>query len=223
MTFGKREGLWQAGGVGIVLAILGASSAAEARDDWRLWMEQKWSVKLTNTLRLNGKTEERFQDDMGDFSTQGASVGLSWKALSWLKLEPAYHYEWTERDGPDTNEHRIYLNVTPAWSWGPVTLEDRSRVEFRHVNGVDDWRYRNKPKLSVEFGRDWYAVEPYVAEELFYGHRAGEWNKSRFSVGLEKPLTKQLTADVYYMVESGRTGNDWNEFHVLGLVVGAAF
>ena len=151
----------------------------EARDDWQLWLEQKWSVKLATSLKLVGKTEERFQSDMSDFYSQIASVGFSWKALSWLKLEPAYYYQWTERAGRDTNENRVYLNVTPGKAWGRFHIEDRNRIEFRHINGVDDWRYRNKPKLGVELGRDWYEIQPYVADEVFYGARAGEWTRNR--------------------------------------------
>ena len=193
--------------------------ASEARDDWQLWLEEKWSATLSPKVKLVGKTEERFRDDMSDFYSQIASVGVSWKVLPWLKLEPWYYYQWTEQTGRDTNENRIFLNAIPSCSWRQLHLEDRNRIEFRRINGVDDWRYRNKPKLSAEFGRGWYDVEPYVADEVFYGARAGEWNRNRFFLGVEKPLTKALSAELYYMVQSDKTGRDWNEFHVLGIAV----
>lgn len=197
--------------------------SVEARDDWQLWLEQKWSVGLTKHVKLIGKTEERYRSDMGDFYTQVAFVGVSWKALPWLKLEPAYHYEWTEQAGRDTNDNRAVLHLTPNWSWGRVHVEDRSRIEFRHINGRDDWRYRNKSKLSVEVGRDWYTAAPYVADEVFYGARAGEWTRNRVFFGIEKPLTKQLGAEVYYALDSTKQGRDWNEFHILGLSLSAKF
>ena len=214
----------------VALSVLVASVAsialtppAEARDDWQLWLEQKWSVTLSPTVRLVGKSEERFRNDMSDYYTQIASVGVSWKALSWLKLEPSYHYQWTEQASRDTNENRIYLNVTPAWSAGRMSVEDRHRVEFRHINGIEDWRYRNRPKLSLEVGEGSWEVEPYVADEVFYGARAGEWTRNRFSVGVEKPLTRQASAALYYLIESNKTGRDWNEFHVLGIGVNLAW
>jgi len=203
----------------LTAVVLLSSGICEARDDSQFWLEEKWSVTLTNTLKLVGKTEERFQDDMSDFYSQVASVGFSWKAQPWLKLEPAYYYQWTQRTGRDTNENRVYLNATPGWSWGRVHLEDRNRIEFRHLNGRDDWRYRNKPKLGIELGRGWYEVEPYVADEVFYGARAGEWNRNRIYLGVEKPLTKQVGTDFYYMIQSDKQGRDWNEFHVLGFAV----
>ncbi len=213
----------RSGGLALLLTCVAAVPTAEAHDDWQLWLEQKWSVKLTKTVKLVGKTEERFRDDMSDFYSQIAAVGVSWKALPWLKLEPYYYYQWTEQPGRDTNENRVFLNVTPGWSWGHIHLEDRNRIEFRHINGRDDWRYRNKPKLGVELGHGWYEIEPYVADELFYGARAGEWSRNRVYLGLEKPLTKSLGTEIYYMIESDRTGRDWNEFHVLGVAVQAAW
>ncbi|MDP3722820.1 MAG: DUF2490 domain-containing protein [Candidatus Omnitrophota bacterium] len=224
----KTQAVWPARGFIrfsflIAAASIVGSHPVAARDDWQLWLEQKWSVKLAKSLTLVGKTEERFQSDMSDFYSQIASVGFSWKAQPWLKLEPAYYYQWTERAGRDTNENRVYLNVTPGSSWGRFRFEDRNRIEFRHINRVDDWRYRNKPKLSVGLGRGWYEVSPYVADEVFYGARAGEWNRNRVYLGVEKPLTKALDTEVYYMIESNKTGRDWNEFHILGLSLSVKF
>ena len=210
----------------LLLCIVGltVTPPLAARDDWQLWLEQKWSVGLTKNVKLIGKTEERYRSDMSDFYTQVAFIGMSWKALPWLKLEPAYHYEWTEQANRDTTiDNRAVLHVTPGWSWGRVHVEDRNRIEFRHVNGRDDWRYRNKSKLSVDVGKNWYTAAPYVADEVFYGARAGEWTRNRVYLGLEKPLTKQLGAEVYYAVDSTRQGRDWNEFHILGLSVSAKF
>lgn len=211
------------GGVTLLATLLGevgiALPCAEARDDRQLWLEQKWSVPLSQTVKLVGKSEERFRDDMSDFYSQIASVGVSWNWLPGVKIEPGYHYRWTEQAGRETNENRLFLNATPSGFYGPFHLEDRNRVEFRHLNGRDDWRYRNKPKLSVDMGRGWYAVEPYVADEVFYGARAGEWNRNRLFLGVEKSATKQVSVELYYMIESNKQGRDWNEFHVLGVVV----
>ena len=196
---------------------------ADARDDWQLWLEQRGSVKLSPTVKLVAKAEERFRDDMRRYYFQVGSVWVSWKALPWLKLEPGYHHQWSEaRNGSDAEEHRLFLAATPGWSVGRFHMEDRSRIEFRHIDGVDDWRYRNKGKLNVEVGARWYACEPFVADEVFYGARAGEWTRNRFSIGIEKPLTKELSTELYYLIESNRRGRDWDAFHVLGVVMDVA-
>ncbi len=261
----------------VALGVVVGGVPAQARDDWQLWLEQRWSVELSPHVKLAGKAEERLRDNMDEFLSQLTSVWVSWKPLSWLKFEPGYcsvenpasrglplrhpmrprraglspssapgawgpwlrvtreaseglfdrapgyHYQWTEGVGArDTNEHRVFLNVTPSWSRGRVSIEDRHRLEFRHINGREDWRYRNKSKLSVKVGRGWWAMSPYVSDEVFYGHRAGEWNRNRVFLGVEKPLTTQVSTDVYYVLESNRKGRDWEEFHVLGLAMSVA-
>lgn len=108
-------------------------------------------------------------------------------------------------------------------SWGPVQFEDRNRIEFRHINGRDDWRYRNKPKLSLELGRGWYAVEPFVADEVFYGARAEEWNRNRIFLGVGKTLHRVFDVELFYMIESNKQGRDWDEFHVLGVTTDVKF
>ena len=61
-----------------------------------------------------------------------------------------------------------------------------------------------------------------MADEVFYGARAGEWTRNRVYLGVEKPLTEAVGAELYYLIESNKTGRDWNEFHVLGLAVTVA-
>ena len=213
-----------AAALAVVTAQMALAQPAHARDDWQLWVEQKWSVALSPRVKVIGKSDLRFRDDFGTFSKHTDNLGFSFKVLPWLKVEPVYDYEWTEKTNGDTTiEHRTFLNITPFWSWKRIHVEDRNRVEFRHVNGVEDWRYRNKPKIGMEVGEGWYEAEPYVADEVFYGARAGEWTRNRVSLGVEKPLTKIVKADLYYMVESNRQGRDWDEFHVLGVALNWAF
>lgn len=220
----RAPALWRLHVMLVSGALMCWAPGAEARDDWQLWLEQKWSVKLTDSVRLVGKTEERFRDDLGEYYVQIAAAGISWKPLSWLKVEPGYQYQWTEKTNHDTTiENRGYLSLIPAVSWGPFHMEDRNRIEFRHINGRDDWRYRNKAKLSLEAGRGWYAVEPFVADEVFYGARAGEWDRNRIFIGVGKALHRVLDVELFYLIESNKQGRDWDEFHVLGVTTSVGF
>jgi len=207
------------------LCVCSATAVCEASDDWQLWIEQKWRLKLHPQLTLMGRSDFRFRNDMSDFYKQTDNIGFSMKPLSWLKIEPVYQYEWSEQAKVDdtTIENRVYLNLIPTISWGWLHLEDRNRIEFRHINGREDWRYRNKPKLSIEIGKGWYAVEPFVADEVFYGARAGEWNRNRVFLGVAKELSRFVEAELYYMIESNKQGRDWDELHVLGLTLGWTF
>jgi len=191
-----------------------------ASDDWQLWIEQKWRLKLHPALSLMGRSDFRFRNDMSDFYKQTDNIGLSVKPVAWLKVEPVYQYEWSEQAKVDdtTIENRLYINLTPTGSLGPLHFEDRNRIEFRHINGRDDWRYRNKPKLSLELGRDWYAFEPFVADEVFYGARAGDWNRNRVFLGVGKKLGR--VAEVVGVIDdvhrAGATGGNVVDRIIIG-------
>lgn len=92
-------------------ALLFWAAGTEARDDWQLWLEQKWGVKLTDAVKLVGKTEERFRDDFGEYYVQIASAGMSWKPLPWLKVEPGYHYQRTEKTNRDTTVENRGISI----------------------------------------------------------------------------------------------------------------
>jgi len=49
----------------VLLCLLGLrAEPACARDDWQLWLEQKWQVKLQPQLTVMGRSDVRFRDDM---------------------------------------------------------------------------------------------------------------------------------------------------------------
>lgn len=217
----------------VVLFVIGfpallAPSSSWARDDWELWTEFRWKKPLSDRVTLQGVSSARLRDDMGEFYKHFDEIGISDKALPWLKWEGAYHFDYSERPRTQDSltEHRPYAGLAFSAAWGPLTLENRSRAEYRRFNGSppDDWRYRNRSKAGFELGRDrWWRMKPFVAEEIFYGFRAGEIGKNRFSVGAEKPLSETFSVELFYVVESNKTGKDWDEFHALGLAANVIF
>jgi len=204
---------------GMLLASVFIQVTSEARDDWELWTELRWKKPVSERLTLQGTSSFRFRRDLGEFYRHFDEVGLGYKWLSWLKVEGAYQWNYSER--PKTHdpvyEHRLYTSVIPQLSVGRLQLENRNRLEWRHINGVDDWRYRNRSKASLPLwtGR-WWQIKPFVADELFYGFRAEAINRNRVLVGVEKPLSARLAVEVFYVLESNKAGRDWDEFHGLG-------
>lgn len=199
---------------------------AHARDDWELWTELRWKKLLSDDLTLQGVANGRFRRNMGEFYQQYDEIGISYKALSHLKTEGMYQWNFIERTRThDTvQEHRLYVNLIPHTKIGSLQIEDRNRMEFRHINGKDDWRYRNRPKLSTVLGKgSFWEIKPYVADEIFYGFRAGEINRNRFLCGIERPINKRLSVELFYVLQSDKTGKDWSEFHALGLATNITF
>jgi hypothetical protein len=73
-------------------------------------------------------------------------------------------------------------------------------LEFREIEGVEDWRYRTRLKGALPVGRGaWWESSPFISDELFYGFRAGGINRNRLIVGIEKPLSPQLSLETSYI------------------------
>lgn len=163
---------------------------------------------------------------MGELYRQFEEVGLGYKWLPWLKTEGAYHWNASDRANTHDNiyEHRLYAGLIPNIVVGRFQIENRNRLEFRHLNGHDDWRYRNRSKVSLPLGTDrWWQISPFVADELFYGFRAGEINRNRMVAGVERSLTKLLAVELFYVLESNKAGRDWDEFHGVGIATTVTF
>lgn len=58
---------------------------------------------------------------------------------------------------------------------------------------------------------------PFVADEVFYDFNADEFSINRFDLGIEKDITKQINAGLFYRIESEKSGKNWNEANIIGL------
>lgn len=210
----------------LIMGCLVLPAAVHARDDWELWAELRWKKPLSERLSLQGVSSLRLRGGMGELYRHFEEAGLGYKWLPWLKVEGAYH--WNASDRPNTHdqayEHRLYVALTPQVMVAGLQLENRHRLEFRHINGFDDWRYRSRVKASLPLGTaTWWHMKPFVADELFYGFRAGEVNRNRTLIGVERTVTKQLAVELFYVLESNKAGRDWDEFHGVGLATSVTF
>ena len=197
-------------------------------DDWELWTELRLKKPLTESVTLQGVISGRFRKDMGEFYKQFDEAGLSVKISSWLKMEGAYHFDYSERLNTQDGiyEHRPYAGLIPYAKCGVFDIENRNRLEYRDFNGVlaDDWRYRNRTKASFLTGKDhWWEMRPFLSDEIFYGFNASEIQNNRFATGIEKPIIRNISIEIFYALESNKTGKDWNEFHALGAATTVTF
>ncbi len=128
-------------------------------------------------------------------------------------LRAGYRFGTSVGDADEPyKEHRLLTEQTLRKLLpGDLLLSDRNREDFRFVNGVFSFRYRNRVSVEREVhlfkGR---TITPYVSAEIFYDTRTSAWNRNRLSVGFQQslrrgPLRKmlvpkrQVILDLYYM------------------------
>jgi len=122
----------------------------------------------------------RFQDNTDGFHQGIIRPGLGyaltdratlWLGYAWVRTSPA--------GGRDTDEHRIWQQLTWATQLKPASILLRSRLEQRFLNTGNDvgWRFRQFVKLGRPF-----SFEPRLSlvgyDEVFFALNNTDWGAS---------------------------------------------
>ena len=94
-----------------------------------------------------------------------------WAGYAWIRTSPA--------QGPDSDEHRVWQQLSWSRQLAPVSIQLRSRLEQRFVSTGDDvgWRFRQFVKLGRPF-----RSEPRLSlvgyDEIFFNLNDTDWGAS---------------------------------------------
>jgi hypothetical protein len=116
------------------------------------------------------------------------------------------------------DEDRLLADVTlrsePLWQglqWG-----NRSRIEYRNLQGASSWRFRNRLRLERNFATvealgervgGWLGaqgvrgVTPYAMVEFFYDGRVSDWNRRYQQYGVELELAEARALEFYIGIQ----------------------
>jgi len=140
-----------------------------------------------------------------------------------LVLGAGYEYLQTTQSGNTKRENRIIFQGTGRHRPGAgFLLTDRNRLEFRWVNGVYDFRYRNKLTVNRAFRVDKFRFTPYAAGELFRDRNHHSWGEDQYAFGVQLPYKKILMLDTYYLHQNCTTCSQ-QHINVLGLTLNLYF
>ncbi len=188
------------------------------QDDVQSWNDLQVTVPLSKKLDVFGQATFRFGQDISRVNDRRLAFGFVWKPHKLLSVSPFY-WNITMRNsrGLFRQEQRLNLRITYRFPFKSKVfgLSHRSWIERRLRQPQDSWRYR--PSLTFE--RDIKNIIPaaklYFTEEVFYDSILKKFSRNRFTAGVTKTLTKQLSLDVYYMRQNdgfSRRG----DLHVIG-------
>jgi len=206
---------------GMVLA-LGLRAAPAQETHGEIWPEVDAYVRLTSATRLYFSFRPIISADDGSFSESqlGANVDVAFAPMRRIHLSKSpdrdkYHHlrarlgYWEARshnaDGTVVSERRILTELTPRVSFPLEMLFSlRNRFELRWLNGDDAWRYRLRPKLERDTPIGSLTFTPYADVEFFYDSRYGEWNRTRYQIGVSVPAAQWIVPEVYYARQEDR-------------------
>lgn len=206
--------------IAIALLLL-ASVIASAQDDtdFQVWNETTLVFPVVKEKDKNGKESDKLSLLVLGVLRLGQNrlfpvdarigTGFDLKLNKYWSFAPTYVYR---RGEPVRNakefEHRLRFDLTVGNKWKHFSIKDRSRVEYRIRNNRDDSvRYRNK--ITFAFPVRYKKKEifsPFIADDIYYDITAKEFSTNDFFAGVSRKLSKNISADVFYIRRDYKTG-----------------
>jgi hypothetical protein len=201
-----------------VIAVLALASAVSGQDDNRGAKNEfapgfGLGIELTKRVRLDFIVSKDKSEELQS-SKQRFVAGISFRTKPLLKrflddydadkahvlvVTPWYEYSHSSEPGISTNEHKLTLEASIRYAFTKRTLAtDRNRHEFRFINGVYHYRYRNQLIVEHRVRVKKFKFSPYVAPEAIWDKTAGSWSHFKFVGGAFIPFFGRSVIDTYY-------------------------
>lgn len=154
----------------------------------------------------------RFKENNSTLKKSITEVELSYRLTKHVRLGTGYRYSLY----PDAkNSKRVTFSTTANLKTGAI--RHKVRLKFQQDNDSDDDK--------EEFLRFWYVISykrlykfrPFLESEGFYNLDHDQFEKQRFSLGINRKLTKQTDMELYYRIQNELNVKNPQSYHMLGL------
>ncbi len=204
----------------VIVSFIGCiAQTAAANDDADLqsWNDVQLTIPLNKKVDFTTAVTMRLGKNISRLNDGRFAVGLSLKPLSSLAVQPFYWLVRARRsNGLFGTEHRLNLRAIYKFPVKSIGISHRSWFEYRIRSTGNTWRYR--PSITVEKAIPNSIVsglKAFVTEEPFYDSATGRFSRNRFSVGVNKILSKKLSLDLFYLRQDDSVAHP-SVLHVIG-------
>ncbi len=203
--------------IGLFLLLVTKAYAYDDHD-FQVWNTDVEEIKVNNKTKIAFEQEFRWGDNANEFYYQHYDLGLFYDLNKHLNLGAGYRQIYELKSGNFKPEEAPYVTATLLGDLKGFKFDDRNRLEYRHFSyQTDTWRYRNKFTVKSPWKFTRIQIQPYVSDEILIVFGViDQFNENRFSSGLSFNLTKNLKAEVYYMLRSVKGTDTWVDANVLG-------
>jgi hypothetical protein len=225
------------GPVGAALLIVSFTTPVGAQTE-QVWPEVGAFWKLNDTMRfyfLATTVRENRESTEGEFGPNFdfylkpirekkrlALFRLDESKTRFLMVRVGYHYVHSYTGGPE--ESRGVLEATPRYPlMRGVFVSDRSRMDFRLIEGEFSWRYRNRLTVEREFSIGRLKLNPYARAELYFDSRFHEWSRTALTAGSVFLVSPRCEFEPYYEHQNDTGGSPNRQVNAVGMVVSLYF
>lgn len=199
----------------VCLLVLTATAFAQSTSgerDFQVWSETAVNIPLVKKRDANDK-------EYNDLSLlligsirlgrnklypvdERVGIGFEKRINKYVSITPTYIYKYAEQfPGRKDLEHRVRLDTTISLKYRELSIKNRNRVEYRFRHSRQDTvRYRNRITLKHPVKKDGQTIfSPFVADEIFYDFREGRFFRNEISIGIERKVTSNFSAEIFYL------------------------
>lgn len=185
--------------------------------DFQVWNTENQEFKVNKDSKITLEEEFRWGDDASEFYYQHYDAGFVYSLNKHLDLGVNYRQVYEKKKGDFKEENRPHINAILKYDFYGFKLDDRNRLEYRHFDyQADSWRYRNKFTVKFPWKFTMLEIQPYLADEVFLDFQNKAFSRNRLYSGFSMNFTRNLKAEIYYLLQSSRSGNNWVNANVLG-------
>ncbi len=211
--------------IGFVLVMSGPAYAFDDHD-FQVWNTDVEEFKISKDAKIALEEEFRWGDNANKFFYQHYDAGIFYSLNKYLNIGGGYRQVYELKNEEFKVENEPYLTATLFLNYHGFAFDSRNRLEYRHFNYQNDsGRYRNKFSLKFPWKFTKAQIQPFVSDEILigFGDGASELNQNRFYSGFGMNLTKNIKAEIYYMLLSTKGADKWTDANVLGTKLKIAF
>jgi hypothetical protein len=177
-------------------------------------INKKFSASLTEQLRM--------YDNSTRLNVFYSDIGIGYKINDFFKVSAYYrniikNVEYQQY----SYRHRFYADIEFRTSYEQMEFKFRTRFEreinqtvFSEKDLIPGNVNRNKFNLSYKMED----FEPFVSYEIFipFSNTLAEFEKERYSVGLSYKFTKNLSCNLFYLLQRSLQP-EFDRWNVLGV------
>lgn len=172
----------------------------QPQDDTQSWNDLLITVPLNKHFEFLGAITGRFGSDISQLNDARFGAGINWKVSKSVTILPVYwNIHMRNALNQFRTEHRYSVRVSYKFPFKSFGLTHRSTYEYRD-RAVNSWRYRGGMLIEKDLPKTWIKGAKFLlGDEVFYDSLLERFSRNRFTIGINKTLSKPLSVDIYYM------------------------
>jgi len=186
----------------LIITLLAGAANAQTKDA-QLWTGIGISKKITKEITGSLEQQMRLDHNISFLKNIFTEVRLSYRFNKTFKYTASYRFiNRGQIEGGFAGGNRFTGDLRIRWKKKPVVLTYRNRMqqEIRSTEvGVRQINYnRNKLDFALDLDKKF---APFVSFEIYYHLNKAEFNKNRYTAGVEFNLKNRNELSIWYRLQ----------------------